>query len=195
MKNNAFFKIIGTVIAMPFLASGCSAMVLAQYAEPTILATEPAFVIGFETIKVPAGRILLFRTKNEFCALKIENSGTTSVKDKRINYTDYQLSRVVGNGLVHTETGRFALEGMFGLGHWKWYVGNTLIKCGGYRIAWYFPNEFSISGKVGLAVAPTAWTSFSQVKYDDTRVQWFEADPTTKRKAITFPVNSLPGIE
>lgn len=195
MKNNPIFILVTCIAALSFVASVCSAEVVPGHTEIPLPVSKPEFVIGFETIKIPAGRLLLVRTKNQFCAVKIEKSGTISVKDQQVNYTDFQLSRVAKGGSVHTKNGRFALEGTFGLGHWTWDRGNTLIKCDGHRIAWYFPNEFSISGKAELAVAPTAWTAVAEVRLDDPRLQWFEADPSTKRATLNLPVSSLPGAQ
>lgn len=159
--------------------------------------TDSSFVIGFETVDIPKQHILLVRTKNELCALQLTDFSRPVIDRKVMESAGYRVYRVrpeqIGDGRL--EAGRFLLKGYFGLGHWQREVGNTMWKCGGHRLGWLYPNRILFARNPGLAVAPTAWTRFSDVRFQDPRLTWWEEDSTTERKPQTFPIRALPGAE
>lgn len=162
------------------------------------LSADDVYSIRFRSLNVPVERIFLLRNRNEFCALKLGAYGTAVIDGKNVQYANYELLRTPIEQLSlkagNIETGRLEFKGYTGLGHWVWERGNTVLKCGGQRIGWSYPNELGLVGDAGFAVAPTAWTSFAQVRVDDAQLHWFSEDKTQKRGEMKIPVRSLPGF-
>lgn len=171
---------------------------LSSFAHVDTANSSEAFTIRFRSIDVPVGRIVLFRVRDEFCALRIRGYGAAVIDSSDVKNADYDLLRAPAGQLALNEkgraTGRFEFKGYVGLGHWVWERGNTVLKCGGQRIGWSYPNKFELVGDANISVAPTAWTSFSDVILNDPTLQWFEEDKSQKRGELKLPVESLPGF-
>jgi hypothetical protein len=184
----------GLIIFQAAAASTCFAQNLPVPDNAGSKGPDSPFVVSFESIDVPQMRIVLFRTEGENCALQIKDFGIIA-KGKEAQFADYEIYRFPtrNSRLASNEVGRFSLRGYFTLGHWAWEKGNTVWKCGGHRIGWYYPNKFSFARNPGLAVAPTAWIRFSDVRFDAVGLMWFEEHSTTERKNVILPISTLPG--
>ena len=162
---------------------------------PEIPGAEPSFIVGFETINIPERKILLIRTLTELCSFQIVRSGTNAVGGNAVPYVDYEIHRFRMDGVTNdgSRVGRFESKGYFMLGHLPIDKSNVVWKCGGNRLAWYYPNRVSFANSTKLFIAPTAWTNISKIDFHDSRLRWFEEDKTTERKEIVLPVDVLPG--
>lgn len=191
---------ISRVVQLVAIASlcGCSSAAVPRGEDVGSVSSDDAFSIRFRSLNVPVKRILLLRAKDEFCALRVNAYGTDVTDGKHVKYANYELFRTQTRNLPmkarEVERGRLEFKGYVGFGHWVWDSGNTVLKCGSHRIGWSYPNEFALLGDAEFTVAPTGWTSFSEIKFDDARLKWFAEDRTQKRGEIVIPVHVLPGF-
>jgi hypothetical protein len=156
------------------------------------------FLIGFETASAPAGRILLFRSSTELCALKINAYGKTVINDAEVQYAEYELVRIsVGEKSIgpeeKIESGRLEFKGWIGFGHWAWTAGKGSLKCGAQRFSWSYPANFGLNSDAIFAAAPTAWKRFADVRLDAPALVWYSEDKSQKRIRIKLSIDSLVG--
>jgi hypothetical protein len=69
-------------------------------------------------------------------------------------------------------------------------IGDVFVRCGSYEVEWWHPTflGFREPGQedyqVGIEIAPTAWTSISEVNTDDPRLKWYQFEKDRKPRRI-----------
>jgi hypothetical protein len=77
-----------------------------------------------------------------------------------------------------------------------WQPGKPEVKCGSLNLLWgnkgfvCFFERKDKPGEYGIKLAPTPWTSISEVNVLDPRVKWYRYDEKQK-KEINIPIDKL----
>ncbi len=136
-------------------------------------------LIGPDGVATPLGRFLLLRKGTEYCALKFTNTWLGNADYE--HYTSYEFY-YQGNGSgdlsrnnVKSGRGELFFPGTtvwFGIPMIKEGAKDT-IEFGAIKTRWIFTTHVYFS-KVELA--PTPWTSITEVNVFDPRIRWYGKD-------------------
>ncbi len=158
------------------------------------------FLIAPNAVIMPLERIVLVRKESDYCAIKFTRLWTGKTADDRYaEYESYYQDDKSGNfSKKNVQFRKDELDrpkpiwSIFG--H-PIFTGNRNIRCGPIRLWWagigsvYFYSLGQEEGDYGIELAPTPWTSISEVNVFDSRVKWYRFDE--KRKDIIIPIDQL----
>ncbi len=148
-------------------------------------------LIGRTSLSMPLGRILLVRKGSEYLAVKFTN--TWLGETKYDHYTAYEF-HYQGDGsgdfskdTVESGTGELFFPKVRGwMGIPIISGAKDTIRCGGIKIKWFYIATVDF---LKNELAPTPWTSITQVNVHDHRIQWYQKD--SKRKKRTIHIDRL----
>jgi hypothetical protein len=192
---------------MMFMAAGCFAedasfsKELQKYQQMGVVEYgDNEMLIAFDGIGMPLGKILLIRKDNQFCAVKFtkfwtENNRTEKYalyeayhpKDGTTDFseTNLQISERKASYLIPRGPFRPLLK----------QYGHPRVDCGSLRLIWNYKgyvamNEGYESKDEGIELAPTLWTSLSEINLSDSRLMWYKYDER-RGNGYRFPVDRL----
>jgi len=157
-------------------------------------------LIGPNGVIMPLRRILLIRKGSDYCAVEFTNFWTGKTdEDLYAAYESYYQDDKTGdftNKNVKFKKGELssAKPRWIGGGH-TFSFGNKEIQCGYIRLWWtgkgavYFFGNLKAQSDYGIELAPTPWTTISEVNVFDPRVKWYRYDETRKR--VNIPIDKL----
>jgi len=165
-----------------------------------IILPEPNEVhIAPNGVIVPLGRILLIRKGCEYCAVKFTRFWTGKTEEDRYaSYESYYQGDKTGdfsNKNVQFRREKLSFPKPRGIGRLAFSFGNKEIRCGPIKLFWAGKGDVAFygmdqpEGDYGIELAPTPWTSISEVNVFDPRVKWYRYDETRKR--VNIPVDKL----
>jgi hypothetical protein len=84
-----------------------------------------------------------------------------------------------------------------GIGRLAFAQGDSEIRCGHFRLAWFYPVRVGFNSKnsaknIGIELAPTKWTKIEDVSFSNPAIRWYIADEA--RKPMLIPVDDLPPL-
>jgi len=150
-------------------------------------------LIGFESIAMPLGRIILIRKGQKYCAIKFIDTWLGETEwDHFSSYEYYYQGDGSGDfskGNIISGTGELYFPRIRPflnmLGYQK--GRNTTIKCGGMKFEWIFIASLYLSKTYELA--PTPWMNINEVNDQDPRIKWYKKD--SHRKKLEVPIDQL----
>jgi hypothetical protein len=165
-------------------------------------------IVYWGGVAAPIGRFLLIRKDSVICAVLFKNFrrggdeqlGTTFNTGEEHLYAEYDWyfkkdgSGDFGKGNVKQGHGNVAYGPLVGIGRLAFQTTNQRISCGSIRLNWTYPDivQFFYGSKVvgtGIELAPTPWSSISEVNGNDSDIKWFQTDQN--REAAIIPVSEL----
>ncbi len=143
--------------------------------------------LGGAMVAGALGRILLIRKGSEFCALKFTN--TWLGRRPGEHYTSYEYyyqgdgSGEFSKENVKSGKGEFFYPGRtVYLGHPSYLPGRVdTIRFGKIKIEWTYTTVVRFRGN---EVAPTPWTSITEVNLKDPRIRWYRKDRGRERTTM-----------
>lgn len=144
--------------------------------------------IGQASVGVPLGRVLLARKGSEYCAFKFTN--TWLGETKYDHYTSYEFyyqgdgSGDFSRANVKSGTGELffpRVRGWMGIPVIK--GAKDTIECGGMKFKWGYIANISTRTR-DAELAPTPWTSITEVNVHDPRIRWYRKDSNRKRTMV-----------
>jgi hypothetical protein len=141
---------------------------------------------------MPLGKILLARKSLEYCALKFTN--TWLGETKYDHYTSYEFY-YQGDGSgdfsrANVKSGKgelFFPRVRSWMGMIPYIKGaRDTFECGGMKFKWFYIASI---GFRDAELAPTPWTSITEVNVHDPRIRWYRND--RNRKRITVHIDRL----
>jgi hypothetical protein len=142
-------------------------------------------------VSMPLGRILLVRKGLEYCALKFTNTWLGDTKYD--HYTAYEFyyqgdgSEDFSKDNVESGAGELffpRVRSWMGIPYTK--GRKDVIRCGRIKTKWFYIASMDFGNN---ELAPTPWTSITQVNVHDPRIQWYRED--NKRKKRTIHIDRL----
>jgi hypothetical protein len=163
-------------------------------------------------IIMPLGRMLLVKKGSEYCAIKFtkawsENTSevgsifVASGSDEYAIYESYYQGDKTGDfskNNVKFKEDKLSFPKPRGIGRLAFSFGNREINCGSIKLFWsgggsvHFYGEGQDQGDYGIELAPTNWSSISEVDVSDSRLRWYRFDDKRKRKNIKLNELSQP---
>jgi hypothetical protein len=159
-------------------------------------------------VTAPIGRILLIRKGKDTCAVRftefhrdhdakkptVFNSGDETFGAEYDWYCQEDGSHDLTKPNVksgHRSLVRKPLIGFFRL---AFQTGETFIKCGPFKLWWWYPSFVSFyggpeQGDYGVEITPTRRKDIKGVNTLETRLKWYRYDE--RRKAIYVPLDEL----
>jgi hypothetical protein len=170
-------------------------------------------LVGFEWVDQARGGILLIELPDRFCAVKFlswhtgdkTSKGGMFHSDGVSQYAEIELvdlpphpSRAMLSQAVARHVS-LSWHPLLGIGRLTFQRGRTDVTCGHTQLPWLYPTAiFGSQTKhgdiVGLRLAPTAWTRFSDIDLTDPMVRWYGYDES-RDHVMEIPVEDLPGAE
>lgn len=207
MKNSKSLvlraRLIELMLALPLVAvaqsaSRPSATKIEDYIKQSAL-------VGFEWVDQPLNRVLLLHNNRTTCAIRFLSY--RRAKDGRpptsfdtgdaSQFAVYEVAELTFNGsemLIGAVIRReLDYRGLRGLGRLAFGVGDSDIRCGREKYSWLFPTGLLLKrDQSGVSVAPTNWTSFNDVRFDNPKLRWYQRDPHLQRPFIVIATEELP---
>ncbi len=149
-------------------------------------------------VGMPLGRILMIRKDKEYCALKFTRFWTE--KNDREGYATYEVyyknddtNDFLNKDVKYSEGKASILPPTGPIRPFLKQPGYPKVNCGPFRLHWgyggrvaFFDND---EKELGIELAPTPWTSVSEINLNDPRLKWYSYDG--KRRIIRIPVDQL----
>jgi hypothetical protein len=158
--------------------------------KPGRLAVDNA-TIGPSGVAMPVRKIILAKKGLEYCSIKF--TSTWLEEKKHDYYTAYECHyQGDGSGDFNKSNVKFGNGELFYPRERGWFVipftseAKDTFECGRMKIKWFYASGVSFDD---LELAPTPWTSITDVNVHDTRLQWFRKD--AKRKKIKVPIDQF----
>jgi hypothetical protein len=173
-------------------------------------------LIENNAIDVPLGRFILYRSDNQYAAIKFTKTWIKEVgwylkfmagKDAHDEFSEYDIYSQFGTLASTFNHATYAhrtvsLKVPRGFGRASFQFGNPYIKYGQINLLWsggptvkygmvnfvcFGPDSWDTTYKHELA--PTPWTKIEEVNFNDPRLKWYKYDEN--RKEIIIPINKL----
>lgn len=165
-------------------------------------------IVYWGGVAAPIGRYLLIRKNSAMCAVLFKNfrkggdarPGTSFNTGEEHLYADYDwYFQNDGSGDFNKKSvkqghDKVAYGPLVGIGRLAFQTTNQTISCGSIKLNWRYPDvvRFFYGSKVvgtGVELAPTPWSSISEVNGNDPDIKWFQTDQN--RAPTIIPVTDL----
>jgi hypothetical protein len=181
------------VIMSLILAMSCGADD-ARTAYTERVSPRPEYGIGPSNICLPIGRILLIRRNRQIYALRVIEALTD--RDRSAFAATLEVSNLMA-GNWKTRIERVEERQLRGFGHpFMFQTGNVRVDFVNFALRFNGPACVSMyrynteEADQGIAFAPTAWKSLSDVQMSASRLTWYRVDVS---RSTQSPLSSLPG--
>ena len=153
-------------------------------------------LVAPSAILMPPGKVLLIRKDGSIHgAVKFLDFWTgRTEEDWFAEYESYYLSgskdRHFGGKDLVVRRGSLSSPKPRGIGRLAFSFGKKEIRCGPVKLYWsgrgsvHFYSLNQEEGDHGIELAPTNWSSTSEVDLSDPRIQWYRYDSTRKRTTV-----------
>ena len=165
--------------------------------------------IDHGAVTAPIGKFLLARRGNVLCAIRFtEFHRAHDVKPGTVFHSgDETLSanyewfcQLDGSGNLRKKNalggaGKLVRNPLVGIGRLAFQTGNEEIKCGPFKLFWYFPTFVAFSRTLGdcsgseVELSPTKWVSVEQADSSLPSLKWYHCD--SQRKSVYVPADEL----
>lgn len=176
------------------------------YSEAEKIAKHSAYVT-YASVGVPLGYLLLIRKENDMCAIRFTEyhrgrdarPPTVTNTGEETLYAEYDWYYKSSKNAKFIDddqnSGHAKLERkqLTGIGRFSFQSGNTIVRCGPFKLQWYYPNGVGFHSKPtpseeGIEIAPTRWRNIEDIKLTDAKLKWYRYDKEEKRPAMHLPV-------
>jgi hypothetical protein len=148
--------------------------------------------VGPSNICLPLGRVLLIRREGRFFALRVVRAFSNREKDAFT--ANFEVSALTGSKWEN-HIQKVEERPLHGLVHpFAFQTGITRVDFGVFALRFNGPSCVSMyqygeeERDQGIAFAPTAWTSVSDVRVDAPQLQWYRVD---LGRSLDLPLSSL----
>jgi hypothetical protein len=147
----------------------------------------PDEVLIYRTgVSMPLGRILLIRKGSEYCALKFTKSWLGETDND--HYTAYEFHYQADGGGDFSKNNVESGAGELFFPRVRGWMGipvisgaKQTIRCGGIKLTWLFIATVRF---LNNELAPTPWTSITEVNVHDPKIQWYRQDRSRKDRTV-----------
>jgi len=160
-------------------------------------------------VAAPVGRLLLIKKGKDICAITFSefhrghdaSEGTVFHSGDETLYASYQwICQADGSGDFKKRntlsgSGKLIRKPLAGIGRLAFQRGNQEIKCGPFKLFWYFPTLVSFSSTLGncsdsgIELSPTRWVSTQEISASLSSLRWYHCDE--QRKTVYVPLDDL----
>ena len=184
----------------------CLVMILIMLGGGLAVSNQGDVQLAPNAIGMPVGRILLIRKDNNYCAVKFTQNWTGKTDyDQHAEYESYYQGDKTGNliskNVKYRKEEVYYTKPSFSIfGHPVRIGAKRDIRCGPVELWWsaghhltfvYYNRHDQNQRDYGIELAPTPWTTISEVNVFDPRIKWYRYDE--KRKDLTIPIDKLWG--
>lgn len=165
--------------------------------------------IDHGAVTAPTGKLLLARRGNVICAIRFTEfhrahdakPGTVfhSGDETLSAHYDWACQPDGSNDLKKKNTlggsGKLVSKPLVGIGRLAFQTGNEEIKCGPFKLFWYFPTFVAFSPTLGncsgseVELSPTKWVSVEQIDFSLPSLKWYRCD--SQRRSVYVPIDEL----
>jgi hypothetical protein len=159
--------------------------------------------INWHNASPPFKRYILISDAQFLCAIRFVNfrrgrdsnpgSFWSSGEETLTSAYEWNVLEQVGNYVKIKESGKATVKfsAPKGFGHLIVAGGYGNVICGKRKFGWQYPAGivFSQASNSSMRLAPTPWSTISQIRLDTPKLNWYTFDQN--RKEVRIPINEL----